>query len=162
MTYNPAVKFIVESTSAVKGVEYVDKDVRVCNRPYNYGIAEGDVTGHTPWSKIGYNPAITTAEEDIWSAGGAYAFAAAAGVWEFVSSDNTDDIGTVLHSGTNTTGGSTTTLEETGENFLTTTVAGDLVIVDAGGTTPEWGWITAVDTDEKITFRGHINHTGRD
>lgn len=117
-------------------------------------------SGAAPWRKIGYSPTVNTTASAIWSKAGVYTFPAAAGKWEVVSSDNTQDIGTILHSGTDTSGGSTTTLEKAGENFLTTTAAGDCIIVDAAGTTPEWGYITAVDSDTKITFSGGLSSGG--
>lgn len=123
-------------------------------------VAMGQYSNIVPWVKIGYNPSITNAEEDLWSAGGAYVFCQTAGVWEVVSSDDAADKPTTLHSGADTTGGSTTTLQKTGENFLTTTAAGDAIIVDAGGTTPEWGIITAVDSDTQITFANGLSEGG--
>lgn len=62
-------------------------------RPYLYAIAEGDVTGHTPIYKLGYNAAVGTSEVEIWSKGNtAYAYPAATGIQMAVkSSDNTQD-----------------------------------------------------------------------
>jgi hypothetical protein len=133
---------------------------QICSQDYLQAIAEGDIANHTPWSKIGYTPTMTTTESTIWSAAGAYVFPTAAAGMEFLSSNNIDDIGTVLHSGVTTTGGSTTTLQKVGENFLTTTVAGDCVIVDAAGATPEWGYITSVDSNTQITFAGGLSSGG--
>jgi hypothetical protein len=67
--------------------------LRVNSTPYLYGIAEGDIPAHTPWTKIGFTPSVVTAtESDIWSAGGLYTFSAAAGTWAAVSSNNTQDL----------------------------------------------------------------------
>jgi len=116
----------------------------------------------TPWSKLGYNPSLTTAEEDIWSAGGSYAFPTAATAMEVVSDSATDnDKGTLIHDGGATgVGGSTTTISVAGENFLTTTAVGDLLIIDKAGTTPEWAYITAATSDTVLTFAGGLSSGG--
>ncbi len=149
----------IDTTGAVNGFKNVDGNPRVVNQTYLEQIAEGNVTNHTPWTKVGFNPAITTAEEDIWSAGGAYIFPLVADGWDVVSS-STEDAGTVIHSGTADAGGSTTTIVKAGENFLTTTAVGDCVILDKSGTTPEWGYITAVDSDTQITCAGGFSSGG--
>lgn len=147
------------ATSGLTTWKEVDGQPRVCSQSYYDQIAEGNVTGHTPWSKIGFNPAITTAMEDIWSAGGLYVFPTAADGWDVVSS-SAEDAGTVIHSGTADAGGSTTTIVKAGENFLTTTAVGDCVILDKSGTTPEWGYITSVDSDTQITCSGGFSSGG--
>jgi hypothetical protein len=136
---------------------------RISASSYLYDIAEGNVSGHTAWSKIGYNPAIGTTQEDIWSYGGEYIFPTAAMQIEVASDSATADadLGTVIHSGTNTgSGGSTTTLIKAGENFLTTTAAGDYILIDKAGTTPEWGMITSVDSDTQISFADGLSSGG--
>jgi len=124
-------------------------------------IAFGRYSNISPWSKIGFNPQVQTTEEDVWSAGGVYVFCTTAGIWEVVSSDNTQDIGTVIHSGGATgAGGSTTTISVAGENFLTTTAAGDHLIIDKGETTPEWAIITEVTSDTVLTFANGLSSGG--
>jgi hypothetical protein len=135
------------------------------NHNYLEKIAFGEIAGVTPWSKLGFNASLTTTEEDIWSAGGLYAFPTAATAMEVVSSSATDnDSGggaTPLHSGGATgVGGSTTTISVAGENFLTTTAVGDLVILDKAGTTPEWGYVTAVTSDTVLTCSGGFSSGG--
>lgn len=44
---------------------------------YYASIAEGDITGHDPFFKLGYNNAVATTEEDIWYASAPYVFPAA-------------------------------------------------------------------------------------
>jgi len=117
-------------------------------------ISQGDYSNIITWTKVGYNAAITTSEETVWSAGGVYVFPTAAGKWEVVSSDNTQDIGAVIKG--DATGdtveadadGSTTTLEDDSVDFeaATAVAAGDCVILDPHGTTPEWGYVTGVAT----------------
>jgi len=59
--------------------------------PYTYDIAEGNISGHTPWTKTGYNPNVGTTQETVWSYSTEYVFPAAAMQMEVVSSDNTQD-----------------------------------------------------------------------
>jgi hypothetical protein len=46
------------------GVRHADKKPRVSSMPYTYDISEGNILNHKPWSKIGFNAAVTT-EQDI-------------------------------------------------------------------------------------------------
>lgn len=159
MAYAPAVRLIDEAGLSY-GVKHVSNKPRISAMPYLYDIAEGNVSGHTTWEKIGFSTMVGTTTKDIWSyTDNTITLPTAATAME-VYTNNAQDLGTSLHSGSSTTGGSTTTLEKTGENFLTTTAVGDLVIVDAAGTTPEYGYITAVDSDTKITFSGGLSSGG--
>ena len=132
------------------------------NQDWIQKVAFGQVSGVTPWSKLGFNPSLTTVEEDIWSAGGVYSFPTAATAMEVVSDSATDnDKGTQIHDGGATDAdGSTTTLKVTGENFSTTTAVGDLVILDKAGTTPEWGYVTAVTSNTVLTCAGGFSSGG--
>ena len=70
----------LDENGAAYGVKHVSNKPRISSMPYLYDIAEGNVTGHTPWSKIGFNGALVAdTEADLWSATGVYAFPAAAG-----------------------------------------------------------------------------------
>lgn len=60
---------------------------------------------------------------------------------------------------TSDAGGSTTTLLDAGVDFSATAAAGDLLIVDPSGTTPEWGWITTAATGS-LTFSGGLSSGG--
>lgn len=64
---------------------------QICSQDYLTALAEGDISGHTPWSKIGYNDTISTSEETIWTNSTQYTFPTVAGQMEVVSSDNTQD-----------------------------------------------------------------------
>ena len=132
------------------------------NHNYLEKIAFGEIAGVTPWSKLGFNASLTTVEEDIWSAGGLYVFPTAATAMEVVSSSATDnDAGTLIHDGGATgVGGGLTSISVAGENFSTTTAVGDLVILDKAGTTPEWGYITAVTSDTVLTCSGGFSSGG--
>lgn len=68
-----------------------DGSPQVCSQPYLQALAEGDITGHIPWSKYGYNGAVGAAIEDIWAVGGEYVFPTAAMQMEVVSSSANDD-----------------------------------------------------------------------
>jgi hypothetical protein len=151
--------YLKDESGVAYGVKHIENKPRVSTMPYLYDIAEGLISGHTSWVKVGYNPAITTSEEDVWSAGGSYVFPTAADGWDVVSS-STEDAGTTIHSGTADAGGSTTTIVKAGENFLTTTAVGDCIILDKSGTTPEWGYITAVTSDTVLTCSGGFSSGG--
>ena len=79
---------------------------------------------------------------------------------EAYSSNNTNDIGTSIFSGTST-GGSTTSLIDTGKDFTagTPVVAGDCIILDKSGSVPEWGYVTAVAATE-LTIAGGFSSGG--
>jgi len=134
------------------GVKQADGKPRVSTMPYTYDIAEGNVSGHTAWATFGYTPALGVAESDLWSASGVYVFPTAAQQMEVVSSDNTQDIGTVIKG--DATGntvqsdadGSTTTLTDADVDFTAATAvaAGDLVILDPHGNSPSFGFVTTV------------------
>ena len=109
-------------------------------------MSEGLIANHKPWLKIGYNPLVMDTEETLWSAGGDYVFSKGEAQLEVVSSSAGDeDTGTIIHSGTST-GGSTTTLIDTGADFTagTAVTVFDTIILDKSGTTPEWGFVTGV------------------
>ena len=159
MSYFNNIGFLDEN-GLPYGVKHVQNKPRVSAMPYLYDIAEGNVSGHTPWTKIGFNPALTT-EEDIWSAGGLYVFPAAATQMEVVSSLSTADvdIGTKLFDATCDAGGTTTTMIDAGVNFSATAAAGDILIIEKSGTTPEWGIITTA-ANGSLTFTGGLSSGG--
>lgn len=113
---------------------------------FGEAVALGLYPGAVPWSKIGWVTAGAS-EIDVWSFGATTAviplMAAAATVK--LQSNNAADVGTAIHSGTST-GGSTTTLTDSGANFLggTPAAVGDCVVLDKAGATPEFGFVTAV------------------
>lgn len=133
------------------------------NRSFLENIGTGGYSNIASWTKIGYAPSVTTTETDIWSYSAtqaAYVFCASAETWEVLSSDNTKDKVTTIHDGGAATSGSTTSITVTGENFNTTTIAGDYIIIDKGGTTPEWGVITTVNSDTQLTFSAGLSSGG--
>lgn len=98
-------------------------------------VVKGNVPGHSIVHKYGKNPQIQNSAsfESIWNGGGFYTGFNATGAetLEVFSSDATDT-GTVLSSGT-ATGGTLTTLEDSGATFVSDGVAaGDVCINDTG------------------------------
>lgn len=71
--------------------KFVDGKPRISAMPYLYDIAEGNVTNHASWSKIGFNGDIGTTEEDIWVVGGSYVWPSIAGQQMEVISDSAED-----------------------------------------------------------------------
>lgn len=131
---------------------------------YLQSISEGNVPGHSAWSKIGYLPSLTAnVNTDIWSYSATqpvYLFPTVAQQMEVLSSNNTDDIGTVIKSGTST-GGSLTTLVDTGANFTAATAVapGDCVVLDKSGASPEYGYVTSVSATT-LTFANGFSGGG--
>jgi hypothetical protein len=103
-------------------------------RDFLLEVAKGNIPGHSVVHKFGRNPNIPNAVgtfETIWNGGGVYTGhnAVAAEILEVFSSSG-NDIGTLVSSGT-ATGGSTTTMEDTGATFSSDGVAaGDVLIND--------------------------------
>jgi len=141
------------------GVKHVNNKPRVSAMPYLYDIAEGNVTDHTPWTKIGFNPALT-AEEDIWSAGGSYVFPTGATAMAVIGGA-TDDGSPAIYSGT-ASAGTSTSLTDTAKNFTTGAIVGvgDCVILEKAGTTPEWGYVTALVGTDTLTIGGGFSSGG--
>ena len=131
---------------------------RVSAMPYLYDIAEGNVPNHTPWSKLDVCPATGAGPEfDLWGGTGAISYPASAMQLEVVSSSG-NDIGSINFSGTST-GGSTTSLTDTGKDFTagTPVVIGDVVLLDT--TLCEYGYVTGV-TANTLTVAGGFSGGG--
>jgi hypothetical protein len=67
-----------------------DGKTRVSSTPYGYDVTEGNLSGHTPFFKTGYNPDVDAAEEELWSVGGSYVFPASGQQMELTSSSTLD------------------------------------------------------------------------
>ena len=108
-------------------------------------------------SKFGRNSDIdgNTSPEDLWDGGGLYTGfnCTEAETLEFFSSD-IEDTGALVSSGT-TTGGSSTTLEDSGATFITDGVAvGDLIINDSK---QFHGIVSSVDSETLLTVFDFTN-----
>ena len=158
---NPVGMKWVDTTNTANGFINNAGAPQICSQDYLMALAEGDIENHTPFAQIGYTPAMTTSISDVWDVGGTYVFPTAEAGLEVVSTNNTDDIGTAIFTGTDTGGGTTTSLVDTGADFTagTPAAAGDVVILDKSGTTPEWGYVTAVAANT-LTVAGGFSSGG--
>lgn len=86
----PALQAADLKSVTIKDNPLADSKLRVSSMPYGYDIVEGNITGHTPFFKTGYNADVDAAEEDMWIVGGMYVFPAAAQRMEVVSSSTAD------------------------------------------------------------------------
>ena len=127
MSYFAAVELINESGTAY-GVKHVDNKPRVSSMPYTYDIAEGNISNHTNWSKIGFNAAIGATEELMWPVSAAYVWPTGALTMTIVSSSVEDDADKTPAAGT---GAYTVTVY-----YLTTGFVEKNVTVTMDGATP--------------------------
>jgi hypothetical protein len=108
---------------------------------FMFEVAKGNIPGHSQMNKYGHNEAVATGPEDVWGGGGIYDFYFITNQTVEAVSTDVDDVGSVPSSGT-ATGGSLTTLIDTGANFTGDgVVVGDVVINDTNG---EWGTVNIV------------------
>jgi len=113
-------------------------------------VQKGEVAGHSLVHKFGKNPDIDAGFETVWNGGGLYTGhdCIVAETLETFSSAGAD-AGSVLSSGT-LTSGSATTLVDTGATFATDTVAaGDVVIND---TQLDHAIVTSLTGETTINF----------
>jgi hypothetical protein len=113
-------------------------------------IAREKVPGMSHVNKFGRNPDIDTATtpEDIWDVGGLYV-PPTQGRTHDIASSSANDAGTLVSSGT-ATGGSTTTLVDTGATFVSDGVAvGDAVLND---TDIDHSIVKTVDSETQLTL----------
>jgi hypothetical protein len=140
-------------------------------RDFYNNIAMGGYSNISSWAKIGYTPNAAITDCDVWSYGTTqpvYLFPTAAAGLEITSTDNTQDIATVIKGNAQgasavlcDAGGTTTTLNDANVDFgaATAVVAGDILTVESAGTTPEWAYITSVATNT-LTFAGGLSSGG--
>lgn len=69
--------YITDSSGVANRV--ADNKLRVSAMPYAYDIAEGNISNHTQFTKLGYVTTVVNVEQDIWSKGGKYVFPTATG-----------------------------------------------------------------------------------
>ena len=83
--------FLVDENNVPYGVKHVNNKPRVSAMPYTFDIAEGNVSGHAGWSKLGFNSDIQSTEEVVSPQGGTYAFPSAGMQMTVTSSSAEDD-----------------------------------------------------------------------
>jgi hypothetical protein len=89
----PYIQSMSDENGVSYGVKHINNKIRTSSMPYLFDIAEGNVSGHTPFAKLGYNADVGATEEDIWEQGGVYPWIPAGGIaLEVVSSDVNDTI----------------------------------------------------------------------
>lgn len=84
-----------------KQAHFDSEGLRVCSQEYLDAIAEGDIAGHTPWSKIGYRESSTSGVEVAVSpqlSAAEYVFPTTAQTMKAVS-DSTNDDGSPVGTG---------------------------------------------------------------
>jgi hypothetical protein len=86
-----ATQFIDEAGTPY-GIKHVSNKPRVSSMPYLYDIAEGNVTGHSAFTKLGYNADVGATEEDIITQGGSYYWIPTATALEVLSSNAADSL----------------------------------------------------------------------
>ena len=129
---------------------------RIGSTDFMLEVAKSNIEGHSQINKYGHNPVITTATDpaDVWGGGGIYDFYFTTDQTVQIASTDVDDVGSLVSSGT-ATGGSVTTLIDTGANFTGDGVAvGDVVINDTNG---EWGTVNEVTSATTLTHTGMTN-----
>lgn len=115
---------LIDETGAAYGVKQVLGKPRVSAMPYLYDIAEGNVTGHTPFAKLGYNGDVGATEEDLITQGGVYPWIAAGGAaLEVVSASTDDDV-------------AGTGVQKVRVSYLASDYSAASQVIDLDGTTP--------------------------
>jgi hypothetical protein len=132
---------LVDEVGVLYGVKHIQNKPRVSSMPYTYDIAEGNIDSHRSWSKIGYNGAVGTTEEEMWPVSAPYVFPTAALTMTIVS-DSAKDCQRALTAFANSA-------NHPGVNTLVTCAAhgladGDIVIIS--GTTSYNGTFTIEHT----------------
>lgn len=164
MSYVNAVKFI-DDTGVVRAFRWNADAPQVCAQDYLMALAEGDITNHTPWAKIGYAVMPVTTTTDLWS----YASVGPTPVIPLIATAATlrvvtasgVDAGASIFSGTDD-GGSTITLVDSTKNFTagTPAAAGDCILLEEAGASPEWGFVTAVTNATTLAVAGGFSNGG--
>jgi hypothetical protein len=158
----PLFAKLVDEAGVAYGVKHISNKPRVSAMPYLYDIAEGNVSGHAAWEKIGYSAVSGTTTKDVWSyTDNTINLPTAATAMEVYTANAQDRASAIRGPLTADAGGTTTSLVDASEDFLAATAVavGDLVILDKAGTTPEYGFVTAVATTT-LTIAGGFSSGG--
>jgi hypothetical protein len=90
MAYIPGTKLFDENGSSY-GIRQVDNKPRVSCMPYLFDIAEGNISGHTIFTKYGRIGSVNTAEFDVWEGGSGYIFPVTTGQIMNIKSTSVQD-----------------------------------------------------------------------
>jgi len=94
LTGSQGIKIFDTQSSVYKGLQFNAEAPQVCSQSYLYAIAEGDISGHSNFSKYGRITTITTSVGDVWSLGGTYVWQSSAGEGLRVISSSCEDCST--------------------------------------------------------------------
>ena len=153
MSYFSAIN-LKDENGLPYGVKHVNNKPRVSSMPYLYDIAEGNVTGHVHFDKIGYTVVSGTTIKDVWSYTDVTinlpTTATAMEVYTAAAQDRHDPI----FSGTDN-GGSLVTLVDTAKNFNagTPVLVGDCIVLNKS-TSPSYGFVTAITNNTTLAVAG--------
>lgn len=90
-------KFYDERTETYKGLLFNAGSPQLCSQDYLLALSEGDITGHTPFTKFGRTSNVSNALADLWVNGTAtptqYVFPPSAIQMNVASTDNQDGAG---------------------------------------------------------------------
>jgi len=145
---------LIDQNGTSYGVKHIGNKPRVSATPYTYDIVEGNVTDHESFRALGYNSNIGTTLEDITETGINVPLPATALAMEVISGDAADD-SVILSSGT-ATGGSTTTLVDTGANFVGDGVAAGDFVTNDNSSKVVHGLVLTVDDANTITLENPL------
>ena len=137
---------IVSSTKLIDdggtpfGIKHIGNKPRVSSMSYLYDIAEGNVPGHYSLNKFGHNDDVPATLEAIWGGSAVYTWPATEATVNAAA--GATDGGVVTYTST-ATGGTTTTLIDTAQDFTAGNVVavGDLILDDDND---EIGYVTVV------------------
>jgi len=146
-----------DSNGVFRNIKSTDEGILLTS-DYLLEVSKNKISGQNIMNKFGGNPSIGTGTdpEDVWDGGGLYSFFPATAQAMEMISDDANDSGVVLSSGT-ATGGSATSLEDTGATFISDGVTvGDLLINDDNH---EFAVITVVDSETEVTTSSMTNRS---
>jgi len=93
--------YLIDSDDAAFGIKQTGNQPRVINTPYQYQIAEGNITGHTAVRRFGRNGDVGTAAETLSAISTLMYYPTAAEILK-IESDDVDDDGAPVGTGART------------------------------------------------------------
>jgi len=162
------IKIYDTSSGTYKGLQWNAEAPQVCSQDYGWAVAEGDISGHTPWMKIGYGTTTANVESDIWSKGDIYVFPTVATSMSVASTDNVNDksggtgaLKVTLYYLDESWNSQTEEVTLNGTNYVNTVATSiyrinGFRVTSAGSTGKSAGNIILVDKETKTKFYGFI------